>query len=114
MIIKSPDSAAFAVGDKVRLTCNVKNEAEEIRKDLTYQWYKDGSAVIDKTQQDIELSPLKLSDAGMYYCKVTCNKLGDSSDPVNVAINRELSACSLINVFDVQLQGYTSVALPFA
>ena len=96
-ITKSPDVAAIAVGDKVTLTCNVENVAVVIINDLRYQWFKEGSGIIDKTGKSIELSLLKLSDIGKYSCKVTCNKLGDwsvKSDPVPVDVNRELSACS--------------------
>ena len=91
-ITKSPDLAAIAIGDKVTLTCYVESVAEVIKKDLKYQWFKEGSGVIDKTGKSIELSLLKLSDAGKYSCKVTCDKLGDwsvESDPLPVDVNRE-------------------------
>ena len=109
-ITKSPDLAPIAVGDKVTLTCNVKNVAVVITNDLSYQWFKEGAGVIDKTGKSIELSLLKLSDAGKYRCKVTCNKLGDwsiESDPLPVDVNRELSTCSpLIDVLVQRLNLY--------
>ena len=72
--------------------------AEEVKNDLRYQWFKDGSPV-DKAGESIELSLLKLSDTGIYNCIVTCDRLEDwnvKSDPLNVAVNRELRACSRI------------------
>ena len=90
MIAKCPDSAAFAIEDKVTLSCDVKIVAEVIRKDLNYLWFKEGSGVIDKTGKSIELSLLKLSVAGEYSCKVTCGDLNVESNHLIINVDCEV------------------------
>ena len=66
--------------------------AEAIKNDLKYQWFKKGYGIPYKTGKSIELSLFKGSDGGKYFCKVTCDKLGDwsvESDPLPVDVDRE-------------------------
>ena len=69
---------------------------------LSYQWFKGPdltNPLPDKgTGNNYIFCPLKLSDAGVYHCKITCTKLKDwhiESDYVTLSVKRELSACSV-------------------
>ena len=52
------------------LTCEVSG-AEGLSPMITYQWTKNNQAVSDGNLKTLNLSPLRLSDAGSYACNIT-------------------------------------------
>ena len=101
-ITKFPDSPIFKIGDKVKLTCTVKNVNKAIKKELNYQWFRVGSdgaeLELEETRKDITLSPITLSNKGKYRCEITCDKLGEWKIKSKLTVNAkcELSACSIV------------------
>ena len=99
-ITKFPDSSTFMIGDKVTLTCTVRNVSDRIANKLTYQWFRKGldtgtEDVLEKIGKVIKLPLLTLKDKGSYQCVVTCGKLGEwtiKSNLLIVEVEGELSA----------------------
>ena len=67
------------IGDKVTLTCTVKNVSERIANNLKYQWFRKGmdsstdiENKLEETGKEIELPLLTLKDKGSYRCAVEC------------------------------------------
>ena len=95
-----PDSPTFMIGDKVTLTCTVRNVSDRISNELTYQWFRKGldtdtEDMLEKTGKVIILPLLTLKDKGSYQCVVTCDKFGEwtiKSNLLIVEVIGELSA----------------------
>ena len=74
-ITKLPDSPTFMIGDKVTLTCMIRNVSDRITNELTYQWFRKGldtntEEMLETTGKKIELPLLTLKDQGSYRCAV--------------------------------------------
>ena len=78
-ITKDPDHLTFEIGDEVTLKCTIRNVNKTIKKDLKYQWFREGSdgaeLMLEETGKVVKLSPLSLSNKGKYKCVITCDKL---------------------------------------
>ena len=69
MLISS-DSAEPIAGQSYNLTCSVQG-AENLNSNMTYQWIKNETFGITESSSTLSFSPIRLSDAGFYMCKVT-------------------------------------------
>ena len=99
---KVPDSPTFMIGDKVTLTCTVRNVSDRIANELTYQWFRKGSDtstedMLEKTGKVIKLPLLTLKDNGSYQCVVTCEKLGEWTIKSNLLIMEVIGELSTYN-----------------
>ena len=65
----SGDKATVYVRDEYTLTCNTNTGTAA----STYQWMKSNVTIANVTGRTLSFSSLKLSDAGLYVCKVTIN-----------------------------------------
>ena len=99
VITKHPNVPLFDTGDIVTLKCTVKNADRAIKRELTYQWFREGSdgeeLKLEKTGKAIKLSPLTTKDAGRYRCVVVCGKLGEwkiKSNELVMNVKGEISA----------------------
>ena len=52
------------------LTCDVSG-ANNLNPTITYQWTRTGATVPDISSEMFNLSPLRLSQAGVYTCRAT-------------------------------------------
>ena len=66
-IIKHPKSQTVEEGSKVQLKCKLEKQSQH----FLYQWYRDGSAVIGKSESVLVLDPVELKDFGSYRCRVS-------------------------------------------
>jgi hypothetical protein len=70
MLVGSDEAEPFA-GQSYNLSCNVQG-VENLDSNITYQWTKNGTLnVIRQSSSILSFSPLRLSDAGFYMCRVT-------------------------------------------
>ena len=53
------------------LTCAVIGAESLTDAMVTYQWSKNGAAVLGQTMATLSFSPLTFSDAGSYTCRAT-------------------------------------------
>ena len=80
--------ATPTAGQSYALTCSV-NEATV----SSYQWRKDGAVLQGQTTEVLSFSPLRLSDAGRYTCKVTVTAASETFTAIqnrSVIIQSEL------------------------
>ena len=81
------------VGENYSLTCTVTG-ADQLNPTITYRWFKDNTVVSGEPQSTLSFSPLSLSDAGQYRCRVTVS---------STLLSRSISKVS--NAQDLTLQG---------
>ncbi|MBN2512948.1 MAG: immunoglobulin domain-containing protein [Sedimentisphaerales bacterium] len=74
VIVTNPASQTVPAGDTVVLTMDALNAT-------SYQWYKDGSLVIDQTTATLTLTDVQLADEGFYTCTAS-NALPSSATSV--------------------------------
>ncbi|GAB5561519.1 MAG: hypothetical protein SynsKO_31660 [Synoicihabitans sp.] len=83
VIIEQPEPQQVGVGDDLTLTISVETEPN-----LTYQWMRNGHPIPGADQSTLELSNLRVADAGFYRVKVTGAGSIDS-DEVRVDVFHE-------------------------
>ena len=62
----SDGGATPTVGQSYSLTCSVTGGTVNSR-----QWRKDGAVLSSETAEMLSFSPIRLSDAGRYFCEIT-------------------------------------------
>ena len=91
-----PHSPTFMIGDEVTLICTVRNVSDRITNELTYQWFKERSDGTDHkletTGETMKLSPLSVTDAGMYRCVITYDKLEEWKTKSHLFIMPEIKS----------------------
>ena len=68
IMITGSDKAEPIAGQSYNLTCSVLG-AENLDSSINYQWIKND--IIRQNSSTLSFSPLRLSDAGVYTCRVT-------------------------------------------
>ena len=63
----TPEGGWFEEGDSLSLAVEVRGAIG----DVTYQWYKGGSTLVDETQATFAIASLALDDSGSYYCEAS-------------------------------------------
>ena len=61
---------------------------------ITYQWYKDGTAIEGATDQTLELT--NVADSGQYYCVATLTKDSFTTDVTSDTVEVSITAGSII------------------
>jgi len=74
VIVTNPASQTVQAGDTVVLTLDALNAA-------SYQWYKDGSLLMDQTKASLTLTDVQLANEGFYTCTAS-NALPSSATSV--------------------------------
>ena len=73
----------------------------------TYQWYKNSTELTSENDTDLLFNPVKESDDGVYFCKVSLNEFSMLSDSIivktryNGAFNKETVGFSLSSAADI-------------
>ncbi|XP_019907714.1 mucosa-associated lymphoid tissue lymphoma translocation protein 1 isoform X2 [Esox lucius] len=83
-ILIQPQSVAVIAGHNLRLSCYAVGKAG-----VQYQWFKTKEELPNRSSPDLVISPVRLTDAGFYICRVNC---GD---------NFEFSQWAQVDVFNV-------------
>ena len=65
--------ATPAVGQSYSFSCSVTGGTVG-----SYQWRKDGAVLQGQTTEVLSFSPLRLSDAGRYFCEITVTAASDA------------------------------------
>ena len=69
-VMDSPAQIPVA-GSTYSLNCTVTGVERLNGSNITYQWFKNGTAVSDQTVETLSFTPLSSSDAGRYTCQAT-------------------------------------------
>ena len=80
-IAKHPRSQAPKEGSKVELACKLEKKS----KNFMYQWFKDGVALIGKSESVLVLNPVRLRDFGCYMCLVSYKDSFGETEKSNTA-----------------------------
>ena len=89
-------------GQNYMLTCEASEGGSMA---YTYMWLKDGSVVSGQTSSTYSFSPLRVTDSGQYYCRVSLGSTSMTSRAVTITI-----ACEL-DLFLILRWLYTRAAL---
>ena len=84
------------VRESYSLTCTVTG-ADRLNPMITYQWFKDNTAVSGETQSTLSFSSLSLSDTGQYRCDVTVISTLLSQPVINMSNTQDLTLQSKYN-----------------
>ncbi|CAB1319535.1 unnamed protein product [Coregonus sp. 'balchen'] len=103
-ILIQPQSVAIIVGHNLRLSCYAVGKAG-----VKYQWFKTKEEVPNSSSPDLVVSPVQLTDAGFYICRVNCGDSFEFSqwvqvDVLNVATSYGLGSHSLEGRLKVVIQ----------
>ncbi|TSM85967.1 Mucosa-associated lymphoid tissue lymphoma translocation protein 1 [Bagarius yarrelli] len=82
-ILIQPQSVAVLVGHTVRLSCYA---AATSSSTMQYQWFKAKEEIPGGSSSDLVLSPVQLTDAGFYICRVNCQDSFEFSHWVQVDV----------------------------
>lgn len=94
MIIGS-DKAEPIAGQGYNLTCSVLG-ADNLDSNMIYEWIK--HETFNKSSSTLSFSPLRLSDAGVYTCRVTVSSDYLHNDlTANSSISLNISSKPLLN-----------------
>lgn len=63
--MEHPLAQVLEVGNKLFLTCQAQGIGP-----LTYQWFRNGEALIYGTKQDLVINEVQMADQGVYVCCV--------------------------------------------
>ncbi|TRY95854.1 hypothetical protein DNTS_021388 [Danionella cerebrum] len=93
-VIVQPQSVAVVAGQNLRLSCCAIGTSQ-----VQFQWFKKTEEIHSSSSSDLVISPVQLSDAGFYICRVNCGSA------------YEFSHWAQIDVLDVpQIYGLASLA----
>ncbi|XP_021461224.1 mucosa-associated lymphoid tissue lymphoma translocation protein 1 isoform X1 [Oncorhynchus mykiss] len=103
-ILIQPQSVAIIVGHNLRLSCYAVGKAG-----VQFQWFKTKEEVHNSSSPDLVISPVQLTDAGFYICRVNCGDSFEFSqwaqvDVLNVATPYGLGSHSLEGRLKVVIQ----------
>ena len=62
----------------------------------TYMWLKDDSVVSGQTSSTYSFSPLRVTDSGQYYCRVSLGSTSMTSGAITITIVCELYVLLLL------------------
>ena len=68
-MLTGSDKAEPIAGLSYNLTCSVQG-AENLDSNMTYEWIKNETPIIGETSSTLSFSPFRLSEAGIYMCRV--------------------------------------------
>ena len=76
-------------GENYTLTCQVTGGRTAIS---TYQWFKNGSLLVNRTSATLSFSPLRESDSGVYTCEGTST---NTSESVTITVDGKCKCCMI-------------------
>ncbi|KAJ8006051.1 hypothetical protein DPEC_G00124250 [Dallia pectoralis] len=103
-ILIQPQSVAIIAGHNLRLSCYAVGKAG-----VQYQWFKTKEELPNKSSPDLVISPVRVTDAGFYICRVNCGDSCEFSqwaqvDVLNVATIYGMASHSLESRLKVVIQ----------
>ena len=94
IMITGSDKVKPIAGQSYNLTCSVQG-AKNLDSSITYQWIKND--IIRQNSSTLSFSPLRLSDAGVYTCRVTVSSdYLDNDLTANSSISLNISSKPLL------------------
>ena len=89
IIVLQPVGGTFSEGDEITLSVLAIGTSP-----ITYQWYKDGSAIDLATDPDYYIESMHIDNIGSYYCVATNDLGSDTSESASIYGVRMYSAGS--------------------
>lgn len=102
-VTTDPVGQAVCAGDRIVLTASYTGSGPQ-----TYQWFRDGEALVDATDQSLAIEDFDEADVGSYTVEVTNTCATATSTPAALA----LCAAELLNDTFEGDQGWTVVSDP--
>ena len=99
IILTGSDEAKPIAGQSYNLTCNVQ-EADNLDSNMIYEWIKHETFnIIGQSSSTLSFSPLRLSDAEVYSCRVTVSSdYLDNALTANSSISLNVSSKPLLKL----------------
>ena len=67
VIVSQPETTTGVIGQAAELGVELEVETDEIE----YAWFKDGEIIPDESTKRLVIEPVKLSDVGVYFVRIT-------------------------------------------
>ncbi|ADG60087.1 Hoc-like head decoration [Acinetobacter phage Acj9] len=86
MSVTLPATKQAKVGDTVALEPTITPDVVE---GATFQWFKNGEEIVDKTERSITFEPVEQTDSGVYTVSVTVDSEPTVSTPCTLTVTAE-------------------------